>query len=440
MSAPVPALVTLHLWRVRPRAAGRALLHMGTDRARVRRTPGVRFAKLLGTGDGRTFTPRDADPTRWGLLATWARAEDAEAFEASPVARGWAAMAQETWRADLVPVAARGRWSGREPFGDPVPARTTGPVAALTRARLVARRSARFWAAVPPVSADLHAGDGLLAAVGIGEAPVGLQGTFSVWRDAQALRAFAHRGAAHREVVARTASEGWYAEELFARFAVARTSGTLDGVDPLAGSEECRQRQERRVSRVVEWDREQLRAGTEEVLDVYAEAMDVPRQLAGSRRSILSAHLDREGLRCVASRDGDGRLVGIAYGYVGEHGQWWHDRVQVALVDALGAAEAADWLRGSFEVCELHVRPAQQGTGLGRELLDTLLAGTAAVTALLTTPDSETRARGFYRAAGWVDLVRELHFPGDPRAFAVLGLRLPGTRDARGAADVGASR
>ena len=43
---------------------------------------------------------------------------------------------------------------------------------------------------------------------------------------------------------------------------------------------------------------------------------------------------------------------------------------------------------------------------------------------MLTTPDADTRARRFYRTAGWVDLVRDLRFPGDPRAFAVLALPL----------------
>lgn len=234
MSAPVPALVTLHLWRVPPRDVPQAVLRMGVDRVRVRRTPGVRFAKLLGTGDGRTFTARDADPTRWGLLATWTDPAAAAAFERSAVASSWARLAVESWRADLRPLLSRGRWSGREPFGDPAPVRMAGPVAAVTRARLVPRKAARFWSAVPPVSADLRSAPGLLAAVGIGEAPVGLQGTFSLWRDAAALREFAHRGAAHQAVIARTAREGWYAEELFARFAVLRTVGTLDGRDPLA--------------------------------------------------------------------------------------------------------------------------------------------------------------------------------------------------------------
>jgi hypothetical protein len=46
------------------------------------------------------------------------------------------------------------------------------------------------------------------------------------------LREFA-RADAHAAVVARTAPERWYAEELFARFAVVGGRGTLDGQDPL---------------------------------------------------------------------------------------------------------------------------------------------------------------------------------------------------------------
>ena len=86
---------------------------------------------------------------------------------------------------------------------------------------------------MPPVSADLHEAPGLRLALGIGEAPIGLQGTFSLWSSASALNAFAYERAAHAAVIGRTAREGWYAEELFARFGVLSTSGTLDGVDPL---------------------------------------------------------------------------------------------------------------------------------------------------------------------------------------------------------------
>ena len=235
VTEPVPALVTLHLWRVPRRAVPAAVLRMARDRGAVRRTPGVRFAKMLGTGDGRTFTARDADPLRWGLLATWTDAAAARAFDdASPVAAGWRRLAEETYRLDLRPVVSRGRWSGRSPFGDPTPVREDGPVAAITRARLSPTRAARFWSAVPPVSTELHRSPGLRAAVGIGEAPVGLQGTFSLWESSTALRDFAHRSAAHVDVVGRTEQEGWYAEELCARFAGLGTAGTLDGRDPLA--------------------------------------------------------------------------------------------------------------------------------------------------------------------------------------------------------------
>ena len=170
---------------------------------------------------------------------------------------------------------------------------------------------------------------------------------------------------------------------------------------------------------IVELDRAAFAGRQEDVLDVYAEAMDVRPETARSRRSILAAHLERDGLRAVGALQRD-RLVGIAYGYRGAPGQWWHDQVRAALDEAAASA----WLDGSFEVCEFHVRPAHQGTGLGRELMARLLGLTDARTAVLTTPDADTRARRFYRTAGWVDLVRELRFPGDPRAFAVLALPL----------------
>lgn len=233
VSGPAPALVTLHLWRVPPGQLPGALMRMGRDRGRIRRAPGVRFAKLLGTGDGRTFTLRDADPLRWGLLVSWAELAAAQDFERSPAVAGWERSASESLRLDLRPVASRGRWSGHEPFGDPVPVRTTGPVAAITRARLRPTSALGFWRAVPPVSADLRGRSGLRVAVGIGEAPVGLQGTFSLWDGDQALRAFA-RADAHAAVVARTGPERWYAEELFARFCVLGGRGTFDGRDVLA--------------------------------------------------------------------------------------------------------------------------------------------------------------------------------------------------------------
>jgi hypothetical protein len=229
---PVPALVTLHLWGVPTRAVPAAFARMGTDRGPVRRMPGLRFAKLLGTGDGRTFTVRDADPRHWGLLATWDSVGAAAAFEDSRTVRGWGRLATDRLRLALRPLASRGAWAGQKPFGDPTPQRHDGAVAAITRARIRTAKALTFWRSVPPVSADLHRSAGLRLAVGIGEAPIGLQGTFSLWESGAALTAFAHRGAPHVEAIRQTGLQNWYAEELFARFAVLQIDGTFAGRAP----------------------------------------------------------------------------------------------------------------------------------------------------------------------------------------------------------------
>lgn len=225
--------MTLHLFTVGVSRAPAALARMAVDRRHLAVTAGCRFWKLLGTGHGRTFTLRDADPLRWGLLAVWESPDDLLAFErGSPVAAGWRRIARERWRADLQPVRARGRWSGRQPFEPTIADTGRDPVAAITRARLAPAKAPAFWRAVPPVSADLQDAAGLRFAVGIGEAPVGVQGTFSLWEDTRALTAYAYGGRAHRDAVTRTPAEGWYAEECFARFRVVRTTGTVDGRDP----------------------------------------------------------------------------------------------------------------------------------------------------------------------------------------------------------------
>jgi hypothetical protein len=228
-------LVTLTVWGVPARRVPSAVSRMALDRPHLGRAAGLRFAKLLGTGHGRTFTVRDADWRHWGLLAVWDGPDHAEAFRSGPTHRRWAALATETLQVRMRPLASKGLWSGRTPFGDPVPVRGEGPVAALTRARLRPSRALRFWRAVPSVSADLHESPGLCLAIGVGEVPIGLQGTFSLWDSAEHLTVFAYRRPAHRAVVDRTAAEGWYAEELFARFAVESVIGTLGGRAPLAG-------------------------------------------------------------------------------------------------------------------------------------------------------------------------------------------------------------
>lgn len=232
---PQMPVTRLDVFTVRAAAVPVAVTRMATDRLTLRRQPGLRFAKLVGTGDGRTFDVRDADLRRWGVLTVWSTPEDATAFarRGGPL-RGWRRSATEHWWVTLATMRARGLWSGRQPFGAPaIAAATDLPIAVLTRARLRWRRAPRFWRAVPPVNADLAPRNALLLRMGVGEAPVGLQGTFSIWRDADAMRAFAYGALPHRQVIKRSQDERWYAEELFARFGIRDHGGTIFGADPL---------------------------------------------------------------------------------------------------------------------------------------------------------------------------------------------------------------
>jgi len=231
------ATVTAHVWRIAPRHVPAALASAAWDPTRLRRLPGVRFVKLLGTS--RDFSIRRADPTRWMLIMSWNGPRSS--LTRSPLTLLPLTLrryATECWSATLVPVSSRGRWSRRDPFAVPAidaqAAAPRGPVIALTRARVRAPELIRFWRDVPPVALAAASSAGLRVGFGVGEAPLGVQGTFSVWDDDEALHDFAYRDEAHRRVVAQARGRRWYAEELFARFRVAASSGTIDGADPAA--------------------------------------------------------------------------------------------------------------------------------------------------------------------------------------------------------------
>jgi ribosomal protein S18 acetylase RimI-like enzyme len=86
------------------------------------------------------------------------------------------------------------------------------------------------------------------------------------------------------------------------------------------------------------------------------------------------------------------------------------------------------WFTDCFEVVELHVRPAAQGHGLGARQLGALLSMAEGTTTLLSTPEADeetSRAWRLYRRFDFVDILRGFRFPGDERAFAVLGRELP---------------
>jgi hypothetical protein len=212
-------LVTvIYFWKLREHKVGFALFRMALDRRVIRKFKGVRFAKMLGTEKGETFTPRDADAQRWGALAVIEKSQ-IDALDNSKIVKRWRKNSADEVRYLLDPISSHGLWAKTNPFAYSA-VQTDGEVIAITRARIKWFQNLRFWRAVPPVTQSLHSSPGLIKTIGIGEAPIGLQGTFSHWQTGAALRNFAYKGAAHQEVIAATERHQWYAEELFARFAV----------------------------------------------------------------------------------------------------------------------------------------------------------------------------------------------------------------------------
>ncbi|WP_424185123.1 GNAT family N-acetyltransferase [Actinokineospora sp. G85] len=180
-----------------------------------------------------------------------------------------------------------------------------------------------------------------------------------------------------------------------------------------------------RVARFAELSADQLRGGLREALALYVTAMDYPKGTAEQRAPMWLAHMLRAGWRCVAAYDDDGAMAGIAYGYRGAPGQWWHEQVRRGVTERRGPDVADAWMADYFELTELHVRPDTQGRGTGAELVRLLLSGAANRNVLLSTPEGPSRAWRLYRRLGFDDVLREYQFAGDPRPFGVLGRSLP---------------
>ncbi|MDP8953472.1 MAG: spheroidene monooxygenase [Actinomycetota bacterium] len=230
-------VASFHLTRYPAGHALGAMAGLVTRQRGLAATAGLRFVRQLGTGRGSRMG-LGADLRRWATFAVWDDERALDAFLAeSPFAARWRDQAEESWSVRLVPLSAHGSWSGARPLAELDPGADDdhdAPVAVLTRARIGLRHWPAFYRSVPAVEAHLHRQGDLLAAVGIGEAPVGLLATFSLWRSTSGMDAFAYRDSAHGEVVRRTRSGGWFSEELFARFRPYGSTGTWDGADPLA--------------------------------------------------------------------------------------------------------------------------------------------------------------------------------------------------------------
>jgi GNAT superfamily N-acetyltransferase len=186
---------------------------------------------------------------------------------------------------------------------------------------------------------------------------------------------------------------------------------------------------------------EQFTAELDALTRIYALAMNAPAAELPGRVAIMERHAAYPAFRAVVASlptgpdpgpGGDGGAagdrrapIGFAYGFHGSAGQWWHDVVRQSLAAQQGGDVAGHWLGDSFEFAEVHVRPVDQGRGTGRAMMHQLAATRPERTAVLSTPDGQTRARRLYHSLGFADLLPTFTFPGAGPAYAIMGAVLP---------------
>ena len=193
---------------------------------------GLRFFKLMGSGSkgGFSIIP---DLTTFAILCVWDKEVFADVFfNHSSFFQQIKLHARYEWTVFMHAANSRGEWSGRTPFTDFCETKD-GLIAVLTRATIRWNHVLRFWLNVPKVSHSLKKSPGLIFSIGIGEYPLFMQVTFSLWEKRSYMAQFAYKNDHHTDVVRKTRQNNWFKEELFANFSPFKTMGMWNGRDPL---------------------------------------------------------------------------------------------------------------------------------------------------------------------------------------------------------------
>ncbi|SCY20451.1 spheroidene monooxygenase [Nonlabens sp. Hel1_33_55] len=194
--------------------------------AKLKRTKGLSFYKLLGSGK-ENFDPRP-DFSVYGVLQVWKDASyAAEYFDNSKLGKRYQKHSAHQLTFYLRNIKAHGLWSKQNPFEKSENLNPENPfVAVITRATIKLPMLRKFWNYVPSSQKDLIDNPNLLFTAGVGERPVTQMATFSVWNNVEALQQFAYRGKSHRDAIRQTQALQWYKEELFTRFQPYQIKGT----------------------------------------------------------------------------------------------------------------------------------------------------------------------------------------------------------------------
>ena len=138
-------------------------------------------------------------------------------------------------------------------------------------------------------------------------------------------------------------------------------------------------------------------ADTQEFWKAYDAVFGDEADIHAWRTRTWDLHVARDGFRLARAYD-DERLVGFAYGYTGEFGQWWTDQAAQVLAPEV----VAEWLGGHFDLVSLGVLEEARHRGVGGALLQEVTRDLPNPRwTLTTTADADDPARHLYAREGW---------------------------------------
>ncbi|WP_431158382.1 hypothetical protein [Winogradskyella poriferorum] len=187
---------------------------------------GLTFWKSLGSGSGNGFSIWP-DFSTFGLLTVFNSEEEANSFIESEVIEAYTHTAISFTHVYMHTIKAHGRWSDKEPFKKAIDYDVNKPLAVITRATIKPKLIHKFWKYVPSVSKSMDGHTGLIYSKGIGEWPIFMQATFSLWNNGNEMIQYAYKNPKHAQMVKKTRELGWYSEELFSRFHPFKIKGNL---------------------------------------------------------------------------------------------------------------------------------------------------------------------------------------------------------------------
>ncbi|MHB0756412.1 hypothetical protein [Polaribacter sp. M15] len=203
-----------------------ALARMGRPPITVDKIEGLTFFKPLGTGSGNGFSIQP-DFSTYGFVTVFETESQAEIFVKSDAMQQYKNTACDFSIVFMKTIKSHGEWSKQNPFKSSTAMDKNKPLAVITRATIKPKLAHKFWKYVPSVSKSMDNYKELVYSKGIGEFPLLMQATFSIWSSAEAMINYAYQNPKHAEMVKKTRELQWYSEELFARFEPYKVEGNL---------------------------------------------------------------------------------------------------------------------------------------------------------------------------------------------------------------------